>query len=173
MLIGIIIIIVSLAFDQITKYLAMSLLYQEGTSKLVVLIPEVLEVTFVKNTAAAYGMFEGHTWIFYIVTVIALVMFGYLYKDVNFKTKKVYSISIALFIAGTLGNFIDRIFLGYVIDFMRFPFLVYLVGDLGRFTNNWADMFLSAAIVLFAIDLFFFESKRLKKEKIERETHQD
>ncbi|TNF06538.1 MAG: signal peptidase II [Bacillota bacterium] len=173
MIIGIVFIIIALAFDQITKQLAYIFLYQEPTSKLVVLIPEVLEVTFAKNTAAAYGMFEGQTWLFYIVTVIALGMFGYLYKDVNFKTKKIYSISIVLFIAGTLGNFIDRIFLGYVIDFMRFPFLVYIVGDLGRFTNNWADMFLSAAIVLFAIDLFFFESKRLKKEKIEHEAHQD
>jgi signal peptidase II len=173
MLIGIILIIIGIIFDQATKYLAMHFLLIDGVAKEVVFIPSVLNVTFVDNPTGAYGLFDMPMWVFYLVTILALIVFVYLFKDINFKTKRIYSISIVLFIAGTLGNFIDRILLGYVIDFMRFPFLVYLVGDLGRFTNNWADMYLSAAIVLFAIDLFFFESKRLKKEKETHEAHND
>lgn len=172
MRIGVLIIIVSLIFDQLTKQLAVFYLYQDGIVKRVVAIPRLLELTYVENPGASFGFGEGLMWLFYVVTLIALGIFIYLFKDIDFKTKRIYSISVSLFIAGALGNFIDRILFGFVIDFMHFPFLVTLIGDLGNFTNNWADMYLSLAIVLFAIDIFFLEPKRLKKEKdIHEENH--
>jgi len=173
MVIGIIIIILSLIFDQITKQLAVFYLYQDGMVRKVVAIPKLLELTYVENPGASFGFGEGLMWLFYVVTILALGIFIYLFKDVDFKHKRVYSISVSLFIAGALGNFIDRVLFGFVIDFMHFPFLVILFGNLGNFTNNWADMFLSLAIVLFTIDLFFLEPKRLKKEKEIHETHND
>lgn len=170
MLIGILIIVLSLIFDQITKQLAVFYLFPDGVVKKVVAIPRLLELTYVENPGASFGFGEGLMWLFYVVTIVALGIFIYLFKDVDFKHKRVYSISVSLFIAGALGNFIDRILFGFVIDFMHFPFLVTIFGDLGNFTNNWADMFLSLAIVLFTIDIFFLEPKRLKKEKINDET---
>ena len=107
-----------------------------------------------------------------LVTVVALGIFGYLFTEADFKHKKVYSIAITMFIAGTLGNAIDRSFLRnlqgdpYVIDFLHYPFLTPILNLVGlnNFYNNLADMYLSLAIVLFAIDLFIFEPKRKKKE---------
>ena len=174
MRLGTIIIIITLLFDQITKHLAMSLLYLgDDSAKVVDVVPYVLRLSFVKNPAAAYGLGDGLMWLFYLITAVALGIFFYLFKDVDFKTKKTYSIAISLFIAGALGNFIDRLALGYVIDFMHYPFLEYIIGDFGNFYNNWADMYLSTAMVLFVIDLFFFEPKRTKKESEVHEENQD
>ncbi|MBU1094042.1 MAG: signal peptidase II [Firmicutes bacterium] len=164
MFIGALIILFSILIDQVTKQLAQFFL---TSSDRVVVIPNLLELTYTQNTGASGGMLEGQHLLFMVITVIALAIFGYLFTDVNFKTKKVYSISIALFIGGTLGNAINRALFGYVIDFMHFPFLTPILGLFGisNFYNNMADMFLSAAIVLFAIDLFIMDPKRKKKEK--------
>lgn len=171
MLIGLIIIIVTLLLDQVTKQLAYRLIAPtfEGINDVV--IPHVLELSYYENTGASLGMlsdFQYRELVFFLVTVAALVVFGYLFKDSDYKNKKVYTISIALFISGTLGNAIDRAIYGFVIDFLHYPFLDFL-NDIGlsNFTNNLADNFLSAAIVLFAIDIFFLEPKRHKKTESE------
>ncbi|AUD65158.1 hypothetical protein BK011_05485 [Tenericutes bacterium MZ-XQ] len=171
MLIGFIIIIVTLLLDQVTKQLAYRLIAPtfEGINDVV--IPHVLELSYYENTGASLGMlsdFQYRELVFFLVTVAALVVFGYLFKDSDYKDKKVYTISIALFISGTLGNAIDRAIYGFVIDFLHYPFLDFL-NDIGlsNFTNNLADNFLSAAIVLFAIDIFFLEPKRHKKTESE------
>lgn len=170
MIIGIIIIISTLLFDQLTKILAynyfdpvhnsvgtvISLAHENFT-----LIPSVLEIGYYENTGSALGSFDGAYLLFFIVTVVALIFFGYLFTKVDFKKAKIYSISISLFIAGTLGNAIDRAVRGFVIDFMNFPFIDWIAS----FHNNWADMWLSTAIVLFAIDTIFLEHKRQSKKK--------
>ncbi len=174
MIIGVLIIIVALLIDQITKSL---IVYHfepyvaviNGTERLVSnvpgfdVIPGILDVDFFGNTGASLGSFDGARLFFFVITVLALIFFGYMFTKVNFKKAKIYSLSISLFIAGTLGNAIDRAIrpIGAVIDFMHFPFIDWIV----VFHNNWADMWLSAAIVLFAIDVIFLEHKRSKKEK--------
>ncbi len=170
MLIGFIIIIVTLFFDQLTKQLAYHLIAPTFSGSNTVVIPHILELSYYENTGASLGFLRDYAYkdvIFFIITILALVIFGYLFKDSDFKHKKVYSISIALFIAGTLGNAIDRAIYGFVIDFLHYPFLDFLdnIPNVSNFTNNLADNYLSLAIVLFAIDLFFFESKRLKDIK--------
>ena len=52
----------------------------------------------------------------------SLAFFGFLAKDLNFKEHPFYSVGIVLIISGTVGNFIDRIFRGYVVDFIQFAF---------------------------------------------------
>lgn len=170
MLIGLIIIVVTLLLDQVTKQLAYQLIAPTFTGSNTVVIPKLLELSYYENPGASLGFLRDFAYkdiVFFLITVAALIIFGYLFKDSNFKHKKVYSISIALFISGTLGNAIDRAIYGFVIDFLHYPFLDFLdnIPGLSNFTNNLADNFLSAAIVLFAIDLFFFESKRLKNQK--------
>ncbi len=167
MLIGLLIIIGSLLIDQLTKILIFNYFeptYVNGFLQLAhpgfKIIPGFLEIGYVENTGASLGSFDGAHLLFFVITVIALIFFGYLFTKVDFKHAKVYSISISLFIAGTLGNAIDRAVRGFVIDFMNFPFIDWIA----EFYNNWADMWLSAAIVLFAIDAIFLESKRKKKK---------
>lgn len=165
---GIIIIIIAVLFDQLTKQLAVHFLYDalSDSSKVIEVIPYLLKLSYATNRGASLGFLEGEIVLFIIITILALGLFGYLFKDVDFKSKKIYSLSITFFIAGTLGNFIDRLFLGHVIDFMNFPFLNFIA----PFYNNWADMYLSLAIVLFAIDMLFLESKRKMKEENPHET---
>jgi signal peptidase II len=172
MLISLIIIIVSLGIDQLTKYLARTMIALNAPN--ITVIPNLFELSYYKNTGMSFGLLEGQQLIFMISTVIALGIFGYLFTSSNYKNKKVYSISVALFIAGTLGNAIDRSIFGYVIDFMHFPFLDGILNAVGlsNFYNNMADMYLSAAIVLFTLDLFIFEEKRKKEQKNHEENIQ-
>lgn len=170
MIIGIIILITTLLFDQLTKLLAYNYfdpvhnsagnlvsIAQEGFN----VIPGILHIDYVENTGSALGSFDGAYLLFFIITVLALGLFGYMFTKIDFKHAKLYSISIPLFISGTLGNAIDRAFRGFVIDFMNFPFIDWIA----EFHNNWADMWLSLAIVLFAIDAIFLEPKRMKLKK--------
>jgi len=170
MKISAIIIFFAVLCDQLTKYLAKALI--EGSSESVVWIPYLLELGYSENRGASFGILQDAQILFMVITVIALAIFGYLLLDTDYQKKKVYSIAIALFIAGTLGNAIDRALLGYVIDFLHYPFLTPILNlvNLSNFYNNLADMYLSAAIVLFAIDLFILEPKRLKEEKLDVQT---
>lgn len=162
MIIGLIIIAVIIGLDQGLKYLAKFLLGSKPET--VTWIPYVLEFKYVENSGAAWGMLQGKQIFFFIITIIALVIFGYLFTKSDFKKKKVYSISIALLIAGTLGNALDRLFLSYVIDFIHVPFLTYILKIVGlsNFYFNIADLALTVGVVLVMVDLFFFESKREK-----------
>lgn len=161
---GSIIIIVCILIDQSTKLLAAAYIPDmiNAQNPQIVVIPYLLELSYFRNYGASLGIFHGQQLLFMMITVFALGLFGYLFLRVDFKTKKIYSISISLFIGGTLGNAIDRALYGNVIDFLHYPFLTPILGfaNLSNFYNNFADLFLSAAIVLFTIDLFFFEKKR-------------
>lgn len=170
MLIGLIIIISTLMIDQVTKQLAYHLIRPAFNGTNTVVIKGFLELSYYENTAASLGFLGDFVYkdiVFFIITIIALIVFGFLFKKSDFKHKKIYSIAVALFISGTLGNAIDRGIFGFVIDFLHYPFLGFLdsIGGLSNFVNNMADNYLTAAIILFGIDLFFFESKRNPKKK--------
>ncbi len=166
---GIILIIIFILIDQVSKLLAAAHIPGMLTTQNpeIVVIPHVLELSYFRNYGASLGMLEGQQLLFMVITVFALGIFGYLFLKVDFKSKKTYSFAITLFIGGTLGNAIDRALYGNVIDFLHYPFLTPILGvfNLSNFYNNFADLFLSAAIVLFTIDLFIFEPKRQKEEK--------
>jgi signal peptidase II len=89
---------------------------------------------------------------------------GFLALGFDLKKKRVFSIGIILLIAGGFGNIIDRMVLGYVIDFMNFPFLGKIIGTWGDFSNNMADMYLTAGLILVAIHYLFFDKSEKKKE---------
>lgn len=170
MIIGVLIILGTILIDQLTKMVAYNYfgpIYNASgtligtTNPGFTAIPGLLNLGYYENTGSALGSFDGAYLLFFFVTVLALGFFGYMFTKVDFKNAKVYSLSISFFIGGTLGNAIDRAARGKVIDFMNFPFIDWIAG----FHNNWADMWLSAAIVLFAIDVIFLEPKRIKKKK--------
>ncbi len=173
---GGILIVLFILLDQITKAIAFA--YQTSLSMSnVVFIKYILEFSYTENPDASLGLlgnFEHKELAFVIVTIFALGLFGYFYKDINFKKKKVYSIAMVFFIAGTLGNAIDRLFRGFVIDFLHFPFFnfLYYVG-LSNFDNNIADILLTFAIILFAVELFILEPIAHKKEKAKEQNEAD
>lgn len=73
----------------------------------------------VKNTGAAWGMLSGNMWIFYIVTAIAIVFIFNIYRKSTHR-EWYFNTALMLIAAGALGNFIDRLMLGYVRDFFDF-----------------------------------------------------
>jgi signal peptidase II len=155
---GFIVIFIAVILDQLSKH------YFKATYTGVdqVFIKGILEFSYAENTGMSFGLLKGQTFFFMIITVLALGLFGYLYLDIDFKLKKLYSLGIILLISGTLGNAIDRVFLRYVIDFMHFPFLdapLRLI-NVPNFYNNFADMYLSVALVFILIDTLFLEHKR-------------
>ena len=113
-----------------------------GTSQ--VILPNVLALTNVRNDGAAWSVLSGQQWFFTVITIVALGMMGYFFWKL--RNDNLYLSAISLLIAGTLGNFIDRIRLGYVVDmfetlFMNFPIF------------NVADMCLTFGVIIVIIAL--------------------
>ncbi|MHC5373714.1 signal peptidase II [Enterococcus sp. LJL120] len=114
-------------------------------------IPNVLSLTYIQNTGAAMGILEGKMWIFYIITVVAVV--GCLYALWRFrKGSKLLGFGIGLILAGAIGNFIDRVRLGYVVDMFKTDFVDFWI-------FNIADAALTIGVVLILIYLFLDERK--------------
>jgi len=116
------------------------------------IIEGFFNLSYQVNDGAAWSIFRGQMVFFYLISIIALGIFFYFFKDVNFKTKKVYSFGVSFLIAGTLGNFIDRVRIQGVIDFLDFKIFGY---DFPVF--NVADICLNLGIALFIIAILFFD----------------
>jgi len=101
--------------DQWTKW-AVSTHMRPGQS--IVIIPKLFELTYLQNTGAGFSIFEGYGKPFFaVLTVIAMAVMLWAY----IKAKRPgLQMSMALIFAGALGNFIDRMALGYVVDFFHF-----------------------------------------------------
>lgn len=129
MILWIIIIAASVLVDQLTKWIvANSMELYES----IVLIPKVFSFTYIHNYGAAWGMFSEHRWIFILVTAIALIIMPIILYRCR-KVHVLFNLSLSLFIGGAIGNMIDRIFVGYVIDFLEVTFIdfpVFNVADI-------------------------------------------
>lgn len=141
--------------DQFTKYLTVVNipLYTEMEA-----VPGVFHLTFVKNTGAAWSAFEGMTWLFALVFVIFAVFLVWEFSKnkMGFTTLERWCL-VAVF-GGGLGNMIDRIRLGYVVDMIEVDFIRFPV-------FNVADCFISCGCILLMIHLIFFNRQFWKDEK--------
>ena len=103
-----------IAFDQFTKYLAVLQLKDKSAFKI---IDGVLELNYLENKGAAFGMLQNQGGFFVFVAVIVLGVIAYiLYKTPNAKKYTLMHILLSLIAAGAIGNMIDRIRLDYVAD---------------------------------------------------------
>ncbi len=80
-------------------------------------------------------------------------------KDVNFAKASIFTVSLCMIISGTIGNFIDRVLLGYVRDFLTFDFVNFAV-------FNFADVCLTVGVVLLIFDYIFGATGELWKKSI-------
>ena len=120
------------------------------------ILGEFLKFNSTHNYGAAYGIFSGQSIGLIVVTSIVLVIiliYNYFKKNKTI----LYSISAGLIIGGAIGNLIDRIFLGYVRDFIKFSIF--------EFTCNVADICLTFGVILFIIYLIFFDEMLFRKNK--------
>jgi len=145
----IIAIIVMIALDQVSKILIINNL---ALGEHTVVIKNFFVIGHAKNTGISYGGFSDASPVFFfLIYILAIGVFAYLAKDINFKTKKLYSISLTMMIAGGIGNLIDRAFLGEVTDFLIL--IIFQKELFGIF--NIADIFLVLGMVVFALDILF------------------
>lgn len=114
--------IIVIILDQITKKIAFETIRTQGSK---VIIENFFELLYVENSGAAFGIFKDKKIFFIIVTLLVLsFIITYTYK--NYKNMNVIEkLSLSLIFAGAVGNFIDRIARGYVIDFLSFKFANY------------------------------------------------
>ena len=106
MVLSYILIVGLIIIDLVTK-LIFSNSFDVG--EVVTVIPNVLNVGYVQNTGASFGLLEGQQMLFFLITLVALILFGYFFSKSNWQDKKVYTIAFILLISGTLGNAIDRL----------------------------------------------------------------
>lgn len=112
-----------IAFDQITKYFA-SLNLKNADA--VGFIPGLVQFRYAENTGMAFSMLSGARWVFILVTVIACVLvLYYLFSD-RCKSLWLYW-SLGVIVSGGIGNLIDRIKFGYVVDFIEPTFVDFAV----------------------------------------------
>lgn len=118
-----IMIILIVAFDQITKYLATVNL---SGGKIVNFIPKLVQFRYAENTGMAFSMLSGARIVFIIVTAIVCIgVLVYLYSN---KCKSLWMYwSLGVIVAGGIGNLIDRIRFGYVVDFIEPIFVDFAV----------------------------------------------
>ncbi|MCK1986794.1 signal peptidase II [Lysinibacillus fusiformis] len=114
-----------------------------------------------RNRGAAWGMLEGQMWLFSIVTVAVICAIVYFYHK-EAKGKPIFQVGLMLLLGGAIGNFIDRLFRGEVVDFVDvlIPIIKY---DFPIF--NVADAALTIAVVILMIGLIMEDKKEKKQVK--------
>lgn len=164
--IQIIFFIALLAADRITKLAAVK--YLKGHDAIPV-IKDVIELRYLENSGAAFGIFQNMQWMFYIITAIVLVVIAVLFISLNKKLHtysdlaetdpdsfhiKTYSgiiyfnYLIAALAAGAIGNLIDRVTTKYVVDFIYFKIIDFPI-------FNFADICVTLTAVLLIIFFIF------------------
>ena len=141
--------------DQITKVLTVQQIPLYGH---VDAIPGLFSLTYVQNTGAAWSTFQGARWLFVAVFAVltVLVLWEYFKKPLPFS--KFERWCIAAIYGGGLGNIIDRIFRGFVVDMINLDFMDFPI-------FNVADCFITCGCIALAISLIFFNKEFWKDEK--------
>jgi signal peptidase II len=139
----VLLILAVVALDQITKY---AIEAQLSLGQSIEIIKGFFSLTYARNTGAAWSILTGQMTFFYIISTIALVVMTYFLVKTD-KKENLQRIALALLIAGTLGNFIDRLMFQYVRDFLDFIIIGY---DFPIF--NVADISLNVAIGLLILE---------------------
>lgn len=160
--------VLPVAADQLTKRLAVRYLKGQGS---IVLIPGVLEFRYLENNGAAFSMLRGRQWFFYILTAVFLTAaIQFLRKMPDSERMRPLRFTVLLLMSGAVGNFIDRLFFRYVVDFIYFSlidFPVFNVADI-CVTLSVASLILQILFRYrdddFAFLSFSFSPKDLKKQ---------
>ena len=143
------------ALDQWTKFLVVENIPLYGH---VDFIPDFLSFTYVQNNGAAFSSFKGMQWLFLLVFIVftAGVVWEFITKKMPFTTFERWC--IAAIYAGGLGNMIDRLRFGYVVDMVKTEFMNFPV-------FNVADCFITCGCIAMLVHLFFFNKEFWKDEK--------
>jgi len=146
--------------DQLTKYLAVVRLKPIDTFPL---IEDALHLTYLENRGAAFGMLANNRWVFMVTSTVAVVgiivfmIWKYPKFDMKQPANNVLFLALAFIAGGGIGNMIDRVANGYVVDFVDFRLINFAI-------FNVADIFVCIGCPLIILYLILDEI-RIKKEK--------
>lgn len=129
----------------------------EGKS--ISLIPNFLILESVHNYGAGLGLLSGHTVLLIILSFVFLMVF-IAYDIIAKNNNKLYTTALSFILAGAIGNLVDRIFLGYVRDFIHIKISIM------PYYFNFADIFLTVGIILFLIEILFKREGNKNDRKI-------
>ena len=143
------------AADQLTKLLVVQNIPLHTTLSL---LPGVVSLTYVQNDGAAFSSFRGMQWMFLLIFLIftAAIFYEYFKKPMPFS--KWERVLIAAVYGGGLGNLIDRVRLGYVVDMIQTEFMNFPV-------FNVADCFISCGCILLMLHLILCNKQIWKEDK--------
>ena len=147
----IILVAILIALDQVSKYIIDNNFFEGDTLGV---ITDFFHITYVKNRGIAFGMFQGKLDIISVATVIAIIaIIYYLYKDRD-KMPILEKIGFNFILAGAIGNMIDRVARGFVIDMIDFR-------GIWAFVFNLADVWINIGVLLILLE-YFFDNKKKK-----------
>ncbi len=136
-------VVIIIALDAITKTLSSTLL---AYGQRVEVIKDFFWLTNVHNTGAAWSLFAGQRTFFIVVSIVALIMMMVFFIKSEAK-QRLYRLALLILFAGTMGNFMDRLLLGYVRDFLSFNTFGYMFP-----VFNIADMALNVGVGLMILE---------------------
>ena len=140
--------------DQISKLLVLAHLF-EGQYQL---IPGVLHFTYVENRGMAFGMLSEHRWVFMLLSVLGIALVGFYMA--RYVKSTLGRVSLSLIVGGGIGNMIDRVRLGFVVDFIDF-----CAFDFWVWVFNIADAAVCVGAALFILELVIELVQEIKKKK--------
>lgn len=109
-------------------------------------ISNFFHITYVQNRGIAFGVFQGKINIISIVTIVAIVMLIIYFFKTFKKSNFLERLSFMFIIAGAIGNIIDRIFRGYVVDMLDFR-------GVWAYVFNMADVYINFGVILILIEI--------------------
>lgn len=153
--------------DQLTKLLTVLYLKPVGS---VPLWQGVLHLTYVENRGAAFGILTEHRWVFMVFSTLAILGLGfYLMQGRSYLDDQradgtrplippVFGIGLALIVSGGIGNMLDRLYLGYVVDFIDFALIDFAV-------FNGADSFVTVGCGMLLGYMLYVTVQDMRRKK--------
>lgn len=155
-------IVLCVAADQLMKWWTVANLdlYESAP-----LLPGIVELKYIQNTGGGFSILTGHTWLLAALTVVLMAVLGWLlFKKVFPHPLAMWSLTLIL--GGGIGNLIDRIRLGFVVDMFNLQFMNYPV-------FNIADIFVVCGAIGFAVYYLLIDGKSAKANKKKTEDAHD
>ncbi len=141
--------------DQLTKYLTIANISLFAD---VPFLPGFLSLTYVQNTGAAFSMLEGQAWLFVLVFAVMTVLLFIEYFKHPLPFTRLERWCLAAIYGGGIGNMLDRVFRGFVVDMIKTEFIDFPI-------FNIADCYITCGCILLLVHLLFFNKAFWKEEK--------
>lgn len=151
---------VTVILDQVSKYIVIANI---GLHESIEIIPGILRFTYIQNDGAAFGSMDDHRWVFMLlstVAIVAILVFLFWKKPQD----KLLLSALIMVTGGGIGNMIDRVALGYVIDFIDFC----AFPKIWMWIFNVADSFVCVGAGVLALWMILDTIKEYKKEKADK-----